>query len=99
MLLIWTVYVLFPALDYILPPNNWNPESKEENDALEKDLRYLIPLYYTFFADFMIYFKALYLSAYSPLYQSLPRFTMLALATSQQAVLNVVVGHELFHRR
>ena len=69
MLLIWTIYVAFPLVDMILPFDQWNPEQGEETNSLERDWRYLIPLYFTFTADFIVYFMSLHLAGYSPSYK------------------------------
>jgi len=59
MIIIWTFYVLFPVLDYFLPHDNWNPEPKITK-VMIADKRYLIPLYWTFFADIAIWTYCLF---------------------------------------
>lgn len=49
-MVIWIAYVLLPIFDYILPVDHVNlPESRVR--LVEKDRRFLIPLYLTFFED------------------------------------------------
>ena len=60
MITLWVFYVFFPILDYLLPHDNENPDPKLER-ALEKDKRFLIPLYLGAIQDFLIYIPALYI--------------------------------------
>ena len=60
LLLLWILYVLYPILDLILPKDNWNPNPSYAK-ALEKDNRFLIPLYITFIQDWLILLYACYI--------------------------------------
>ena len=55
--LLWVFYALIPMLDYFsaLDVKNRTPE---EYEALEKDCRYLIPLYTVWVTDFWMLFWA-----------------------------------------
>jgi len=99
LILLWVLYVLFPVLDLVLPRDYWNP-SPAQARSLEKDSRFLIPLYFTFFSDVAIYLYSLHLIANDNNYNgSVVNFTLLALMTAQCSAANGAVGHELFHRR
>ncbi len=99
LILLWILYVFFPVLDLVLPRDYWNP-TKAQAKALEKDTRFLIPLYLTFFSDILIYLYSLHLIAHDPHFNSnYINFTLLALMTAQCSAANGAVGHELFHRR
>jgi hypothetical protein len=66
-ILLWVLYVLFPVLDLILPKDYFNPSPKQVR-ALEKDSRFLIPLYITFIQDWLILFYACHLIKTNPAY-------------------------------
>lgn len=58
-MLIWIVYVLLPLIDYILPVDHSNvPEQRVR--VLEKDSRFLIPLYLVSFLDIGILVWSIY---------------------------------------
>lgn len=74
--------MLFPVLDLVLPRDYWNPTQAQAR-ALEKDSRFLIPLYFTFFSDVAIYLYSLHLIANDPhYYGNVINFTLLALMTA-----------------
>ena len=82
LILLWVLYVFFPVLDLILPRDYWNPTQAQAR-SLEKDSRFLIPLYFTFFSDVLIYLYTLHLIANDPnFYGSILNFTLLALMTA-----------------
>jgi len=57
--IVWIPYVLFPILDYLLPVDHTNvPENRVR--ILEKDKRFLIPLYLLWVMDFGIIFWVLH---------------------------------------
>lgn len=54
-LAVWILYVLLPILDYLLPVDHSNV-SESRVRALEKDFRFLLPLYAMWLLDFAILF-------------------------------------------
>jgi hypothetical protein len=79
MLLIWQSYAFFPFLDFILPHDNTNPDPKLER-ALEKDKRFLIPLFTGALIDISITAYCLYLVSYDLSFSNnIFRFLMLAI--------------------
>lgn len=98
LILLWVLYVGFPVLDLILPRDTWNPTPAQAK-RLEKDSRFLVPLYLTFWSDVLIYLYSLHLIANESSFRSPLRFTLLALMTAQCSAANAAVGHELYHRR
>jgi alkane 1-monooxygenase len=90
--------VLLPTLDYILPVDHTNvPENRVR--ILEKDKRFLIPLYLVFFIDVCVIFWSLDRIKKGEAAQTPQSFLILALSVSQIGAVNAVVGHELFHRK
>jgi len=58
-ILIWISYVFLPIMDYILPVDHSNiPEGRVR--ALEKDKRFLAPLYLVWIIDVSVLFWAIY---------------------------------------
>ena len=58
-LLIWIVYVLLPLVDYILPVHHQNvPEHRVR--VLEKDTRFMVPLYLVWVLDLGIVAWSIY---------------------------------------
>ena len=58
-LLIWIVYVLLPLVDYILPVDHQNvPEHRVR--VLEKDTRFMVPLYLVWVLDLGIVAWSIY---------------------------------------
>ena len=98
LLILWYLYVFFPIVDYLMPLDNSNP-SYEERKALEKDKRFLIPLYMDFVVDLALYVWMLYQVSIGVYGQTLANFIVCSLALSQESGLNAVVGHELFHKK
>ena len=89
---------VIPLVDYALPLDMKN-RTPEEQEELEKDWRYLIPLYTYFCMD--MYFNYWLLNVFYfdfPLLSFYQQFLfMLFLGTGSGT--NVVVGHELTHRK
>ena len=80
-ILLWVLFVGFPVLDLILPRDTWNPTPSQAR-LLEKDSRFLAPLYFTFFSDLAIYLYSLNLVITDESFQTPMRFCMLALMTA-----------------
>lgn len=95
---LWLAYVLVPILDYVLPHDNYNlPEGAVSK--YEKDWRWLVPIYSCWAADFGLYVYALclcYSGRISP--EPLP-FALYTICAAHSAGLNLVIGHELAHRK
>eukprot|EP00347_Sterkiella_histriomuscorum_P018755 403344302 len=95
---LWIAYAIVPILDYILPHDNYNlPEEKLR--VYEKDERFLIPIYSAWAADFLIYFYALYLFSTDQVPNSIPMFLLYCYLMANCGGLNLVLGHELVHRK
>ena len=97
MISIWSLYVLAPILDIILPIDEKNL-SKGVSEAFEKDIKFLVPLYVYMILDFFIYFWALYQFTYGEFYGTMDRINLL-IAVGTLAAIGMVIGHELLHRR
>jgi alkane 1-monooxygenase len=72
--------------------------SKTESKAFEKDKRFLLPLYTYFILDYLTYFWCIYQFTYAD-FRGLFERIALIIASSHLAAVNMVVGHELLHRR
>ncbi len=95
---VWIPYVLLPLLDYILPVDHSNvPEARVR--VLEKDPRFLIPLYVIFVEDFCILFWVIWMVSQGQVGQTPMSFLLYALCAAQPGAVNAAVGHELFHRK
>ncbi len=89
---------MIPILDFIIPLGHYNqPENRLK--LLEKDKRFLIPLYTAWFADFMLYFYALYLASIERLPSNIGMYFVYIFCISNSGAFNLSVGHELIHRR
>lgn len=97
LIFLWLFYVVAPVLDIVSPVDNENL-SKNLSKAYEKDKRFLIPLYTMYFIDFFIYFWSIYQVSNNNFYGLVDQITLL-LAIVHSANINMVVGHELMHRR
>ncbi len=94
----WLAYVFIPIFDFILPLDHYNlPENRMR--LFEKDKRFLIPLYSAWFADFMMYFYALYLASIGRMPTEPGMFLVYVFCIGNSGALNLSVGHELVHRR
>jgi alkane 1-monooxygenase len=97
-IIVWIPYVLLPILDYVLPVDHSNvPENRVR--ILEKDKRFLTPLYVIWVMDFVILFWSLYKVSIGEAGSTPSSFILWALCTAQPGAVNAAVGHELFHRR
>eukprot|EP00347_Sterkiella_histriomuscorum_P006360 403353059 len=98
MLPIWIAYVIIPIMDYILPHDNSNLiEAKLR--VYEKDQRFLLPIYTAWASDFLIYFYALYICSIGQAPTSIPMFLLYCYFLANCGGLNLVIGHELAHRK
>jgi hypothetical protein len=58
-IMIWLLYVAIPWIDYIMPVDHYNlPEGRVR--LLEKDKRFLVPLYTVWVMDFALLYWILY---------------------------------------
>ena len=58
-LLVWIVYVILPILDYLVPLDHTNIAA-ERKRIVEKDSKFLAPLYIYWAMDFAILYWVLY---------------------------------------
>lgn len=58
-LVVWGLYVLLPAYDFMLPIEHINI-AEDRKRILEKDKRYFLPLYAFWFADMALFFWTLH---------------------------------------
>lgn len=96
---IWIGYVLVPILDYLLPLDTKNINSKAKMQAFRTDLRFLIPLYTVWTLDMLTYAFLLYGVTTGLLCNSLTDFLVYAVCGAQVGMINITVGHELVHRK
>ena len=55
----WLLYVVLPVFDYLMPVDHYNyPEERVR--IMEKDKRFLIPLYSAWAFDFLLWYWMLY---------------------------------------
>jgi hypothetical protein len=95
-MIIWIPYVFLPILDYILPVDHYNL-SEARARLVEKDRRFLIPLYLTFFLDFGVLFYMLWGINTGRFGNTTSEFILYAICSAQCGALNAIVGHELVH--
>ncbi|TNV78363.1 hypothetical protein FGO68_gene1002 [Halteria grandinella] len=96
--IIWLLYVFLPLLDYLLPVDHYNL-SEARVRIFEKDWRFLIPLYATFFMDIAFLFYMLWGISNGRFGNTTFEFMIYAICSGQAGAINAVVGHELVHRR
>lgn len=96
--MVWIAYVLLPILDFLIPLDHFNL-SEERVRRYEKDDRFLVPLYVTWFMDFGMYFSLLYRVSTGTAGATLHDLILYAVCAGQIGAVNATVGHELFHRR
>ncbi len=58
-LLVWIVYVILPILDYLVPLDHTNIAA-ERKKTVEKDTKFLAPLYSLWVMDFAILYWVLF---------------------------------------
>lgn len=94
----WIIYALIPLLDYLSPLDVKN-RTPEEYEVLEKDRRYLIPLYTIWFLDFYLLFWAFNVIYYQSAELSWLELIIFSSTCATASGIGGAVGHELFHRR
>jgi alkane 1-monooxygenase len=90
--------VILPILDYALPVDNYNP-SEARARLLEKDKRYLIPLYCMYFTDLFTTVWFLHRVSTGEIGATFGNLVFYAFCLAHIGGMNAVVGHELIHRR
>lgn len=98
-LYIWFYFAVLPAVDTFFPEDRRNLESREKEQAFERDRRFLIPLYLAVLSDLAIFLFSLHLLKTNPMYSEPGRFALLTLTVGVSGLFMVVVSHELFHRK
>lgn len=94
--MIWFIYSLVPFLDEVLSLDLRNP-TKEESQALEKELRFKLPLYITLFVDWLAtVFLLNYVTTKPDL--SLYSFIGCLIVAGNLAAVNINISHELMHK-
>ena len=97
-MVVWLSYVLIPLLDVILPLDNQNISS-DRTRVLEKDQRFLIPLYTMWAIDFTMYFLLLYGISKGSIGVSWTSLAYHAVCGAHLGAINATIGHELAHRK
>lgn len=97
-MIVWIPYVLLPILDYVLPVDHSNVAENRVR-ILEKDRRFVIPLYLISVMDFAILFWCIYRVSVGEVGTTNASFLLWAFCASQSGAVHAAVGHELFHRR
>ena len=95
---LWLAYCIIPILDYLLPVDHYNLPDHQIK-AYEKDWRFMVPLYIGWFADFAMYFYALYLFTINYIPSTIAIYFLYVFAVANSGALNLVIGHELVHRK
>ncbi len=96
--LCWLIYALIPMLDYLSPLDLKN-RTPEEYEALEKDRRYLIPLYIIWVLDYYSLYWSFNIIYYQGDQMSWLEYFIFIATLATGAGIGATVGHELFHRR
>lgn len=96
--IVWIPYVIFPILDFLLPVDHYN-EPEERVRLLEKDKRYLIPLYLPWAMDIAYLVYILNGISQGTIEGTTKNLIYYAICAAQIGALNAVIGHELIHRR
>jgi hypothetical protein len=97
--IVWLIYVVVPIIDFITPYDNFNL-SPNVAKVYGKDWRFLVPLYAMLITDFLSYFYMFYRVLYDPRVSASPAMTILyVISFTQPAIINMVVAHELIHRK
>lgn len=96
--ILWLIYAVAPLLDYVLPHDNYNLAGARVR-IYERDKRFLIPLYVTFFLDWALLFYMLSLVHSGYIAGSFWNYALYAWAVAHAGGVNATVGHELLHRK
>lgn len=94
----WIIYVLIPLLDYTSPLDVKN-RTPEEYKLLEKDRRYLIPLYTAWVMEAIQHYMAMDVIYYQSAELSWFELFIFVATLASGAAVGGAVGHELFHRK
>ena len=97
-LIVWISYVLIPLLDAVIPVDMTNIPA-ERSRVLEKDPRFLIPLYLMWVMDFGLYFSLLYQVGTGSIAQTLPSLIYYVFCSAHFGAIDAAIGHELAHRK
>ena len=96
---LWVGYVLTPALDYLLPHDTTNL-NKKRVASFEKDKRFLVPLYAYWLIEMIRIYWQLRDCKNGLFTLDKPfEFVTFSIICANASALNIVVGHELLHRR
>jgi alkane 1-monooxygenase len=95
---VWLPFVALPIIDYLMPVDHSNV-TEERVRAMEKDKRFLIPLYTIWVMDFAILYWLMYRVSIGEICLTAGQFLSYAFCAAQPGAVNAVVGHELIHRR
>lgn len=95
---VWALYVILPLLDYLLPVDHFN-YSENRARIMEKDKRFLAPLYVSWAFDFYLLYWILYEISTGHLGTNNRTFILYILCAAQHGAINAAMGHEMIHRR
>jgi alkane 1-monooxygenase len=98
LLMIWIPFVVLPIVDYLMPIDHTNVTSDRVR-LMDRDKRFLIPLYTIWIMDFSILYWLMYRVSTGNIGNSFGQFFMYAYCAAQPGSFNAVVGHELLHRK
>lgn len=94
----WILYAGIPWIDYLMPVDQYNlPKGRVR--LLEKDKRFLVPLYAVWVIDVALLYWILYDVSIGKIGTNNLNLVLLALSAAQIGAINATVGHELFHRK
>lgn len=97
-LVLFLSYVINPFSDYISSKDRMNiPQEKIK--AIEKDKRFLIPLYGVLILDYIMYGYLLFGISSGRIGKSVGEFAIYVISGGTLGGINTIVGHELIHRR
>ena len=97
-MVVWISYVMVPILDLVIPPDTENV-APERVKGLEKDQRFLIPLYMMWLTDFTLYFMLLHGICKGTIGVTWSSLAYHAVCGAHLGAINAAIGHELVHRR
>jgi alkane 1-monooxygenase len=96
LVMIWYIYVFVPIVDVILKLDHQNL-TNEKSKKMEKDKRFLIPLYLYIVLDLCIWVWSMYMFSTGSL-NGLMEKIQFTLVIGNIGSLGMVIGHELLHR-
>ncbi len=94
----WAAFVVMPIMDYLLPVDHSNVSEKRMR-ILEKDWRFMIPIYIIVIFDFGATYVVLYYISTGVICTTPLSFILYGISYCEITSVCLVVGHELIHKR